>query len=72
MKTASFDLKELKNMKTERLLDLWELTTEIQDPYISTVRSWLMDELEGRNPEGFECWLDSSECADDKLRNYIL
>lgn len=72
MKTASFDLKELKNMKTERILDLWELTTEIQDPYISTVRGWLMDELEERNPEGFECWLDSSECADDKLRNYIL
>lgn len=72
MKTVSFDLNELKNMKTERLLDLWELTTEIQDPYISTVRGWLMDELEERNPEGFERWLDSSECADDKLRSYIL
>ena len=31
-----------------------------------------MDELEARNPEGFDKWLDTDECKDEELAQYIL
>lgn len=49
---------ELKHYSTERLLDLWEMTTTNSDHNIPAVRGWLMDEIERRFPEAFEKWLD--------------
>ncbi len=63
-------VKMIANPDTERLLEQWELTEKINDPHIPTVRGWLMDELEKRNPEGFEKWLDG-EALDGELRTYF-
>lgn len=61
----------LSNATLGDLLDEWELTTHIDDPEIFTVRGWLMDELEKRNPEAFDAWLESEECRDEDLREYM-
>lgn len=61
----------LSNSTLGDLLDEWELTTNISDPEIATVRGWLMDELESRNPEAFDKWLDQDEPEDSQLREYM-
>lgn len=60
----------LSNATLAVLLDEWELTTNINNPEIATVRGWLMDELESRNPEAFEKWLDG-DAEDSTLRDYM-
>lgn len=65
-------LKQLKSMTTEKLCELFELTTNMSDENIPTVRGWLMDEIAARNPEGFDKWLDSDDPEDHTLRNYVL
>lgn len=64
-------IEKLKNMSIEQLLDLFELTTDINDVNISTVRGWLMDEIDRRFPEKFVVWLVSNECEDENLRKFI-
>ena len=64
-------IEKLKNMSIEQLLDLFELTTDINDVNISTVRGWLMDEINRRFPEKFVVWLVSNECEDGDLRKFI-
>ena len=61
---------QIKLSSTKKLLELWETTTN-NDPHISIVRGWLLDELEERNQEGFEKWLDT-DAEDETLRKYIL
>lgn len=71
MTAAEKKAKELISKQTlDNLLTQWELTSVINDKNIPTVRGWLMDELEKRNPEGFNNWLDS-DTEDDKLREYM-
>lgn len=48
----------------------FDLTETIRDPEISTVRGWIMDELEKRNPEMFEKWID--EGYDKSPKEYFL
>lgn len=55
---------------TTDLFDEWELTINSNDPQIPTIRGWLMDEFEKRNPEGFEKWLDGN-ALDEELRYYV-
>lgn len=64
-------IEKLQNMSTEQLLDLFVLTTNMNDVNISTFRGWLMDEIERRYPEKFVAWLYSNECEDEKLRKSI-
>ena len=54
---------ELKHYSTERLLDLWEMTTTNSDHNIPAVRGWLMDEIERRFPEAFEKWMAMQRTA---------
>lgn len=61
---------ELKHYSTERLLDLWEMTTTNSAHNIPAVRGWLMDEIERRFPEAFEKWLDD-DAEDGALRKFI-
>lgn len=61
----------ISNLTLADLLDEWELTSKINNPEIYTVRGWLMDELESRNPEAFDKWLDSDEPTDEMLREYM-
>ena len=39
---------------------------------LSTVRGWIMDELEKRNPEAFEKWLDLDYPDNESLKNLYL
>ena len=61
----------ISNQQLADLLDEWELTSNINNPEIPTVRGWLMDEFEKRNPEAFNAWLDSDEARDEDLREYM-
>ena len=61
----------LANSTLGDLLDEWELTSNINDPEIATVRGWLMDELESRNSEAFNAWLDQDAPEDNQLREYM-
>lgn len=63
--------KILKQRTTRQLLDLWEMTTTNNSPYIPTVRGWIMDELASRFPAAFDAWLDS-DTDDAALREYVL
>lgn len=40
-------------MKLKKLVELFELTESMNDKYIPTVRGWLMDAIEEKNPVGF-------------------
>ena len=60
----------LANSTLGDLLDEWELTSSVNSPEVYTVRGWLMDEFERRNPEAFNEWLDG-DAADDTLRDYM-
>ena len=62
----------LKNSSLEKLLDLWELTDTLKGPQVPTVRGWLMDEIERRNPDGFDAWLGQDAPEDQDLRRYVL
>lgn len=62
--------KMIAGLRTEKLLEQWELTTNNNDENIYTVRGWLMDEIERRYPEAFEKWLDE-DAEDENLRKYI-
>jgi hypothetical protein len=53
----------IKSLPIEKLILSFELTESNNDENIPTVRGWLMDELEERNPEAFEKWLDSCEAS---------
>lgn len=71
MAAAEKKARELiSKLSLNQLLDQWELTSVINDENIPTVRGWLMDELEKRNPEAFDKWLDSYT-EDDQLRKYM-
>ena len=71
MTTAEKKARELIKQQTlDDLLEQWELTTIFNDENIYTVRGWLMDELESRNQEAFNKWLDS-DCDDFELRKYM-
>lgn len=61
----------LSNETLGNLLDEWELTTNIRTAECAMVRGWLMDELESRNPEAFDKWLDQDAPTDESLREYM-
>ena len=46
------------------------LTGSIHDPHIPTVRGWIMDELERRNPEAYDAWLEGP-ARDEDLPKYF-
>lgn len=72
MTTAEKKARDMiSNLTLADLLDEWELTSKINNPEIYTVRGWLMDELESRNPEAFDKWLDSDDPSDEMLREYM-
>ncbi len=62
--------KIISSLTTRQLLDQWEATTTMTDPNTSTLRGWLMDEIENRFPDQFNNWLDGN-CRDEDLRKFI-
>lgn len=51
----------LAAQSTEKLVEQFELTELMSDPNVPTVRGWIMDELEKRDPEAFDAWTDSDD-----------
>ena len=60
------------------LIALWELSdiqirsaakanNTAQYQYIATVRGWLQDELEKRDPQAFDAWLESTEDSPERF-----
>ena len=47
------------SLSTEDIVKQFELTELLNAPETSIVRGWYMDELEKRNPEAFDKWLDA-------------
>lgn len=62
----------LQSMTLMDLIDEWELTTNNNDPAIYEVRGWLMDEIERREPEGFNAWLEQEDPRDEDLKHYVI
>ena len=52
---------------TEQLIGDFEATETVNDSAIYMVRGWLMDELESRNAQAFEAWIDSDEVSPRKF-----
>lgn len=46
------------SLSTEEIVKQFEMTELLNAPETSIVRGWYMDELEKRNPEAFDKWLD--------------
>lgn len=66
------ELKEkIESLSTTQILRAWEWTTGANYKQISMIREHLMNELERRNPQGFNAWLDKPEPRDIELRGYI-
>lgn len=69
-RTAAVNAK-FKNMTTAQLIDTFIVSGHVEDKNIYTVRGWIMEELEERNPDAFNAWLDSDDCEDKTLRKYF-
>lgn len=50
--------KMLSERPTRVLIDDFILTNYKSDPEIYTVRGWIMDELERRDPDAYSTWID--------------
>lgn len=48
----------LRSRPTRALITDFIFTSYSHDPHIPTVRGWIMDELERRDPEAYETWID--------------
>ena len=55
---------------TGTMIDAAYLAHRPCDQNLPTVRGWLMDEIERRDPKGFERWMDS-DLDDDGLLKFI-
>ena len=61
--------KMIAGLSLQSLVEQFELTDVIEDENISTVRGWLMDELEKRDPDAFSKWIEDYA---DSPRVYFL
>ena len=61
----------IAHRSTTSLIEDFILTGSNNDPHIPTVRGWIMDELEHRNPNAFSAWLEQDVPTDESLRNYF-
>lgn len=57
----------LSKQSTKDLIAQFELTETVNDSNVYIVRGWIMDELEKRNPEAFDKWIDSEEDSPRKF-----
>ena len=60
----------LKSLSIETLIELWELSDKRNEPEVPTVRGWIMDAMELKNPKAFENWMTGD--ASMPARSYFL
>ena len=62
----------LASRTTAQLILDWELTEALpMMPGLPTVRGWIMDEFQRRNPEADDAWFDDDD-PDASPRSYFL
>lgn len=66
----------LKTMTTRQLVDTFimsgiQIDAGHPDSNLYTVRGWLMDELERRDPEAMDAYLESDDFSDEALYKYF-
>ena len=63
----------IKAMTTRQLIDTFIVSDTSNDPNVYMVRGWIMDELERRNPDAFDAWLESDDslAGSETLYNYF-
>ena len=64
-------IESLSKRSTDHLITLFILTGMVEDPDIPTVRGWIMDELENRDPEAFNAWLEQEAPEDEDLKKFF-
>lgn len=70
MTTSEMKARQMISKRTtEQLVNDFELTDNINDVNISSVRGWIMDELEKRDSEAFDKWIDAYT---DSPRDFFL
>lgn len=63
----------LSRLSTEQLIKEFDMTEDIPISLeLSMVRGWIMDELEKRNPEAFDKWLDLDYPDNESLKKLYL
>lgn len=61
----------IAELKIQDIIEQFELTEKMAvNEEVARVRGWLMDELESRNPEAFDNWLDYG--YDESPRAYFI
>jgi len=58
-------ISKIKALSTQQLIEGFESLVGKRD--MEMVRGWIMDELESRDPEAFEAWIDSDDTDDVKV-----
>lgn len=58
-------------MSTKQIIEQFVMTGNMEyTPELPTVRGWYMDELEARDPEAFNAWLDMDAPEDEDLYKF--
>lgn len=71
MKASVKEAKEILSTRSIKdLVELFEMIEDSDEEYIYIVRGFIMDELEERNPEAFDTWLDIGYA--DSPRKYFI
>ena len=65
-KTPEKAVALLRSRSLRELITDFLVTNYHNEPEIYTVRGWILDELERRNPDAFFAWLDQS-AQDEQL-----
>jgi hypothetical protein len=60
-KTAT---SQIERLSTVELKSLWIETEKSNNAEIATVRGWIMDVFEQRDPNGFDAFLESNDLND--------
>jgi len=53
----------VKKMTTKQLCEAFTLTNNNHSEEIPVVRGWIMDELESRNSDSFDLWMDADDAS---------
>ena len=73
--TPTAVLNRLQGRTTRHLIDQLVLSGEMidagTDPEMYTVRGWILDELERRDPEAMDAFLESDDFSDEALYKYF-
>ena len=66
------NLNELNEMNIEKLVEIWDLISlQKVTCEVATVRGWILEALERKNPEGMDQYYDGFY-EDEDLKKFVL